>query len=397
MNSEERLVAARLWAAYNYPYLASALFALSFVPDDKVDGIAGDEHFRIYVDHDETSSWEVDMLGAEMVHQVGHLLRGHAARAREIGLRESELLHWVDATDAEINDDLIEGHPIPDEAATAEGLGLPESLFGEEYFYKGTRRVDNSRDCGSSAHGNPRPWDEPSEGSSGRGIGAEERDLIRRQVASETIAHHRNYGSTPDSWLRWANGLLEPRIDWRTELGATLRRGITEITGAVDYSYQRPSRRWSYASKVILPSLRSRLPEISVVLDTSASMSEELLGQALAEIDGLMSAAGIRFNLLKVFTCDSAVGTPQRVRRSSDLNLIGGGGTDLSQGINAAVQTRPIPDLLLIMTDGWTPWPDSVPNGIRVVAVLINEDPPATPDWLERVEIREVGPTVRAI
>ena len=209
-------------------------------------------------------------------------------------------------------------------------------------------------------------------------------------MASDTVAHHRNYGSTPDSWLRWANGLLETRVDWRAELGATLRRGIAEITGAVDYSYQRPSRRWSYASKVILPSLRSRLPEISLVLDTSASMSEELLGQALAEIDGLMCAAGIRFNLLRVFTCDSVAGTPQRVRRSSDLNLIGGGGTDLGQGINAAVQTRPLPDLLLIMTDGWTPWPESVPNGVRAVAVLINDDPPVTPDWLERVEIREV-------
>jgi len=208
-------------------------------------------------------------------------------------------------------------------------------------------------------------------------------------VASETVAHHRSYGSTPGGWLRWANRVLEPRVDWRKELRASLHRGITEVTGAVDYSYQRPSRRWSNSSKVILPSLRSRHPEISILLDTSASMSEELLGQALAEIDGLMSTVGIRFNCLKIFTCDSVVGKPQRVRRSSDLNLIGGGGTDLAQGIDAAVQSQPTADLLIIITDGFTPWPESLPNGIRAVAVLINEDPPATPEWLHRVEIRE--------
>ena len=389
MSSEERIVAARLWAAYNYPYLASALFAMRFISDETVGGVAGDEYFRIYVDHFETRDWEIEMLGVELVHQVGHLLRGHATRAREIGIKEAELIHWIDASDAEINDDLDAGHPAPLDSAAAEELGMPNSLFGEEYFFQGIQRAESSRDCGSSAHGNPRSWDESYGDDDDGGIGSEERDLIQRRVASETVAHHRSYGSTPGGWLRWANRVLEPRVDWRKELRASLHRGITEVTGAVDYSYQRPSRRWSNSSKVILPSLRSRHPEISILLDTSASMSEELLGQALAEIDGLMSTVGIRFNCLKIFTCDSVVGKPQRVRRSSDLNLIGGGGTDLAQGIDAAVQSQPTADLLIIITDGFTPWPESLPNGIRAVAVLINEDPPATPEWLHRVEIRE--------
>ena len=38
MSSEERMVAARLWAAYNYPYLASALFAMRFISDETVGG-----------------------------------------------------------------------------------------------------------------------------------------------------------------------------------------------------------------------------------------------------------------------------------------------------------------------------------------------------------------------
>ena len=61
MSSEERIVAARLWAAYNYPYLASALFAMRFISDETVGGVAGDEHFRIYVDHAETRAWEVEI------------------------------------------------------------------------------------------------------------------------------------------------------------------------------------------------------------------------------------------------------------------------------------------------------------------------------------------------
>ena len=113
MSPEDQISAARLWAAYSYPYLASALFALRVIPDNKVNQIAGDEYFRVYMNHDSTHDWPVDALGVEMIHQVGHLLRGHAPRAREIELRESDLFRWVDAMDAELNDDLLEGHPLP--------------------------------------------------------------------------------------------------------------------------------------------------------------------------------------------------------------------------------------------------------------------------------------------
>jgi len=389
MNPEDQVSAARLWAAYSYPYLASALFALRVVQDDKVDQIAGDEYFRVYINYDAASDWPVDVLGVELIHQVGHLLRGHASRAREIELRTSDLYRWVDAMDAELNDDLLDGHALPKGSASPEELGLPESLFGEEYFYRGTTRPATQRDCGSSAHGNPRPWDEPPPRQRKDGVTAEEKELIRQRVASDALAHHRNHGSTPAGMLRWANSLLTPRVDWRAELGAKLRQGIAEITGAVDYSYQRPNRRQSFASKVILPNLRAPAPEVSIVLDTSASMNEELLADALSEIDGLLSTGGVRFESVRVFTCDSEAGFPQKVRKASDIQLIGGGGTDLSQGILAAVQTRPSPDLLLVVTDGGTLWPESPPRRTRTIAVLVGEDPPSTPDWLERIVVKE--------
>ena len=77
------------------------------------------------------------------------------------------------------------------------------------------------------------------------------------------------------------------------------------------------------------------------------------------------------------------------VARSPLRITLGGGGTDLSQGILAAVQTRPSPDLLLVVTDGGTLWPESPPRRTRTIAVLVGEDPPSTPDWLERIVVKE--------
>ncbi len=390
MTDADRLASARLWAAHHYPYLASALFAIRFVSAPNIGGLAADEYFRVYVDLHQISGWTADLLGVEMVHQVGHLLRGHASRAREIGLVEDDLLHWVDSTDAEINDDLLQAHVAPVDSAFPVDLGLAPSLFAEEYFVNGERRIGIRRDCGSAAHGDPRRWEEPPPMKNIDGVRKEETDLIRRRVASEIISHQRRHGSSPAGLLRWANTLLHPRVDWRKELGATLRRGVAEISGAVNYSYQRPSRRAYCSPEVILPSLRQRVPRLSVVCDTSASMNESLLTEALTEIDGLLVASGVRPDAVSVFTCDAEAGPAQLIRSASEITLVGGGGTDLTVGIDAAIQSRPRPDLVVVITDGWTPWPTSAPRGIRTLAVLLGETPPASPRWVQEVVINDM-------
>ena len=392
MNQVERMTSARLWAAYHYPYLASALFAVRFIDADNIGGVAADEHFRIYVDHEYTSGWSSQLLGVEMVHQVSHLLRGHAFRAREIGLVEDDVFHWVDAVDAEINDDLMASHAAPVNSALPVDLKLASSLFAEEYFVNGERRSEQQRDCGSAAHGDPRRWEEPPPLNHSDGVRKEEADLIRRRVASEILSHERSHGDSPAGLLRWANGLLNPRVDWRRELGATLRRGVAEISGAVDYSYRRPSRRASCSPDVILPSLRRRVPLVSVVCDTSASMSERLLAEALSEIDGLLVSSGVRLDAVRVFTCDAEPGPAQLVRSASEVMLVGGGGTDLTVGINAAILSVPRPDLVVVITDGWTPWPAMAPRAVRTLAVLLGEHPPPPPDWVQGVVVEDMTP-----
>ena len=390
MTDLDRLASARLWAAYNYPYLASALFAIRFVPAENKSGVAADEHFRMYVDPQQTADWTSQLLGVEMVHQVSHLLRSHASRAREIGLVRDDMLHWVDAVDAEINDDLIDTHVAPADSALPADLGLAPALFAEEYFINGERRFGKQRDCGSAAHGDPRQWEEPPARDDVEGVRTHEADLIRRRVASEVLDHERRHGTSPGGLLRWADSLLNPRVDWRKELGATLRRGVAEISGAVDYSYRRPSRRAWCSPDVILPSLRRRLPHVAVVCDTSASMSKSLLAEALTEIDGLLTANGVRLDAVKVFTCDVEAGPAQLVRSASQVRLVGGGGTDLTVGIDAAVQSKPRPDLVVVITDGCTPWPASAPRAVRTLGVLLGENPPPHPGWVEGVTIDDV-------
>jgi predicted metal-dependent peptidase len=128
------------------------------------------------------------------------------------------------------------------------------------------------------------------------------------------------------------------------------------------------------------------VPELAVVCDTSGSMSEELLAMALAEVEGLLRALGMA-RQLRVLACDAAAGPAQRVSAARQVTLTGGGGTNMGAGLAAAYALRPRPAVTVVLTDGYTPWPDAAPKGMRVVAGLLGDDAPEAPRWARAVRV----------
>jgi len=190
----------------------------------------------------------------------------------------------------------------------------------------------------------------------------------------------------PAGLLRWASQLLEPAVDWRKALAAELRRAVADTAGAVDYSYRRPSRRATAGGDVVLPALRRPVPEVAVVCDTSGSMSDDLLAASLAEVEGLLRAVGLA-RQVRVIACDTAAAPARRVSSARQVELVGGGGTDMGAGIAAAALLRPRPAIGVVLTDGFTPWPDEPPRGMRVVVGLLGDDAPEAPGWARSVRV----------
>lgn len=253
-------------------------------------------------------------------------------------------------------------------------------------------------DCGSgAAGGQPRPWDrgeDTSDGSVDTGRG----NLIREQTARQIQEHAKSRGNVPGGWSRWADTILKPQVDWRRELKSVVRRTCDTVTGARDYTYQRPSRRASVSPYVVLPALRApRPPQVAVVVDTSGSVSDRMLGQALGDMTALLkqvtSGGG---DSLKIIACDAVAAAMKSVRSMSALtSLDGGGGTDMRVGINAAAALTPKADLIVTFTDGETPWPDAPPAAnarAKYVAVLLAGDTSthyAVPEWIHKIVVDE--------
>jgi len=387
----EGLAAARLWAATKFPYLATGLFGAQVIADRGSGTVSVDESWRMRADPEVTADWTPAQLGSVLIHHVCHLLRTHGERAQGAGVRPDEAADWVRAADAEINDDLVAaGLELPGDPVLPRDLPAEDGLLAEQYF-AGIRRqagraAENQArsgqwlDCGSGADGIPRP------GQGDGGLPRWQASLLRRQVAQEVIAHGKQPGTVPAGLLRWAEEVLSPKVDWRAVLAAELRRAVAEVSGAVDYSYRRPSRRSAVAGPVVLPALRRPVPEVAVVCDTSGSMTEDLLAMVLAEVEGLLRALGLA-RQVRVLACDTAVAPAQRVSSARQVELIGGGGTDMGAGIGAAAALRPRPAVTVVLTDGYTPWPVAAPKGMRVVVGLLGEGAPEAPPWTRSVRV----------
>jgi len=394
-----RVAAARLWAAHRFPYLASALFAAPVQLGEGIGGVSADRWWRISVDPEVVRSWPVEVTGAMLVHQIGHLLREHADRADAFDVGE-DVDVWLRAADAEINDDLLAGCALPAGQVRPSDLGLDDDRLAEEYasalrVAPPTPPLEPCHDCGSAAHGRDRPWERgggrDAEGGAGDGpaIDGPTADLLRRQVAVDVVAHGRRAGDVPAGLLRWADALLRPRVDWRRALRSEVRRGIREAAGLVDYSYRRPSRRSGAVPGVVLPSLRRPVPEVALVCDTSGSISGAALDRVVAEVDGVVRAVGV--DGVRVLSVDAAVHDVRRVRGVGSLRLQGGGGTDMGVGVAAAAALRPRPSVVIVLTDGETPWPAAPPAGVRVVVALLGDAAPSPPDWARTVRVPDSG------
>ena len=173
---------------------------------------------------------------------------------------------------------------------------------------------------------------------------------------------------------------------WQQVLAAAVRRGVADVAGRVDFSYRKPSRRSSVSGDVILPSLRQPLPKVAMVLDTSGSMNDGMLAQSLAEVGGVLRSLGVAGRQLDIICCDAEAFEAQKVMRAHDVKLLGGGGTDMGAGLAKAAELRPKPDLIVVLTDGHTPWPPAAPKGIRVIVGLMDQRG-TVPEWARAIEI----------
>jgi predicted metal-dependent peptidase len=390
------LQAARVRASYQRAYFAPALFSLIPVKTDLIASMAVDSRWRLYYNDSWLSAHTVEENAAVLIHEVSHLLRDHEARKQAAAVRDHTI--WNTAADCEINDDLIaEGLPLPDDPPRPGKYGLKTGENAETYYrqmFKPAHAAEETRgagrskasahDCGSGAHGERRPWELPDDdGTPGAtpGVDSVKAQLVRRDVAQRILDRSGDAGDVPLGWRRWARTVLTPQVDYMAIIRHAVRRALRDSTlGRYDRTYRRPHRRQACYGEFIMASFHQPRPRPGFLIDTSGSMQDTQLARAVAELGGLTRQLGYSTEVV-VACCDGLVHDVKNVFNAAQVELYGGGGTDIGAGLGWFAERKTPIDLLVIVSDCHTPWPQEAPP-FPVITIRVGDGPP--PPWGNR-------------
>lgn len=274
---------------------------------------------------------------AVIAHEVMHCVFGHLDPGR---LNGRDPKKWNTAGDYVINWELTEA------GFNFEGQGL----LDKQYAGMTTERVyDMLPDDRGGSKG---PIDDlvigkPSSSDSPAADAAEWKIAV---IQAATAA--KGMGKLPASLERFITTLTAPKVDWR----AVLQRFITE-TSRDDFSWMHPNKRYmSY--DLYLPSLHSEnMGEIVVAIDTSGSITNELLNVFGAEVKAIIDMA--RPSKTTVIYCDAEVNHVDTFAPGDVVHfkMHGGGGTDFRPPFEYVVEEGIAPVALVYLTDMYGSFP----------------------------------------
>lgn len=185
----------------------------------------------------------------------------------------------------------------------------------------------------------------------------QEQGLTPQQAAQQTEneivsaaqnAAARDPGSVPANIKAMVEAYAKPVVDWR----AKLRRFISGRCND-DWSFRRPNRRTA-GTDVIQPSMFSNRPDqVVIIVDTSGSVSDRELEQALSEIVSISKR--VKPRRISVISCDANVNAVEEYasgQRITTLTTNGRGGTSMDPAFQYVLDAGWRPECIICLTDG---------------------------------------------
>lgn len=183
------------------------------------------------------------------------------------------------------------------------------------------------------------------------GMTPEERKALQDEIKQAVLnaAQAAGAGNVPGDIERMLNELTAPKMDWRDVLRTQLESSLKR-----DFTFMRPSKR---SGEVIFPGMsRDEQLEVTIAVDTSGSISVDMLRDFISEVQGIMDqyqdyeVTVMQFDTgvygVDKFTADDG-------RDMSEYDLRGGGGTDFDAVWNYMKDHDMEPDQLVMFTDGY--------------------------------------------
>ena len=318
---------------------------------------------KIFFNEEFLNSLSSQEQNALMLHEVLHMALLHVTR------RQSRDPHiWNIAADIVVND-LIERNtsfPLP-EGAIIDNRFQDKSV---EYIYEALLKSKKKyklviTDILESSNLNN---DESKKDSNDvmEPLSQEETDEIesfwkdKMEILKNSSEHQlsNGKGSLPAGIEQEISTILEPEVDWR--------HALWKYVGKTPADFDDLDRRFIYKG-LYLESLLTEAVEVSVCIDTSGSVSDELLKQFAGELKGILrSYPNVKCSL---FFADTNLAGPYEIDRIEQMpKAVGRGGTSFVPFFDYLKKHGEENNLLgnnklsIYFTDGYGDFPSQEPN-----------------------------------
>ena len=414
MTPKAKLTEVKAAILLNHPFFAALLLDMMYMELGKFPEVFGGNTptmatngKTIWIDEDFLMSLSINEAVFVVCHEIGHAMWMHMQRGKkylDMGIDGKPFIHtlWNVAGDYVINDMLVKS-----EVGKMPKIGLLDSKYTydmlvDDVYRKlmqkqqcsscgGTGKAggDDGKQQGSGAGGSDDGQGDSADGSGGAGgddpcpdcggsgvsgvaggtldthvleipTDAPSEAQMRRAVASAKDAA-KAMGQMPAHLERFVNSLLEARVPWEDKL----RKAMTKKIGRDTTNWNRPHRRRYITQGVIMPTYSGfGAGTIVFAVDTSGSMSQKELQQALGECDKIL--ADCNPERVVLIGCDARVETVYELQDGDRLagnipRIGGGGGTSFIPPFEWCYDNGVKPDTLVYFTDTGGTFPDREP------------------------------------
>lgn len=413
----KRLLLSRMRILYNHGFYGLLLMHMIYAVSEEIETACTDG-VRITFGIDFLDSLSDSELDFVMMHEILHVVLQHCFRG---DVEDPEAYNI--AADIVVNSNIMLENGMKASSITLSKYGIamhvaPDGKEGHEYtaeqvyamLPKNLNKKGNNKSHGS-ADGRAKKGNNKGPGSA---VGRAKKEISKEQQQPVRVwDDHSQWGkyeeddTLRDVWVKRfkdaaeaikirdpsnARGLLpafaerilkelkKTQTDWRTILNDFIQEEV------VDYSFAPPDRRFD-DSPFFLPDFNGkedRVEDILFMIDTSGSMSDDMIAAAYSEVKGAIDQFNGKLKGWLGFF-DAAIIKPQPFSDENEFKIIkpaGGGGTDFQIIFEYVFHhmSDKLPASIIILSDGYAPFPlEKLAGGIPVLWLLNNEE--VNPPW----------------
>lgn len=370
-NHEKRLMGAKIALMRGFPFLGFLVMSTEFfftddIPTACATTIGGN---KVYFSPKYADSLNDKQLSFEVAHEVCHIFFEHVGRCKERNYN-----HQLFNLAADFVNDilLIETHssflePPPIHRYNADWSGKS----ADEIYFLLLKQGGGNPGKALSKYGIPS--DEAGDLIPGEAVSGSTKAANKQKISASLANtkgmrdHSKSMGTGAENLLRKFQELLEVKLPWKSLLAEFITASSRQR-----YTYTRISRRST--AEVLFPSLTGDSIHLAFAVDTSGSMSQKDLAEALTELSGIVEnfdswqlsllSGDTEAHLIGEYTSDEGDDFT-----SINKDLIGFGGTDMNIFPNYVNDMEEPPSVLIIVTDGYIPPIENIEEVPTIVVV----------------------------